>query len=117
MEWQPLLTVPGPLLSSPHISWPTSSGGGRIIMLCVLTNRCEWRSCGHESEGQTSGTTLSPADGSSGSGENQPTMDGTRGALLPLAAGSRLSATQARVGGMSWDEEDGECARRSTRMQ
>jgi hypothetical protein len=32
-------------------------------------------------------------------------MDGMRGALLPLAAGFRLSATQARCGGsvMPWE--------------
>ncbi len=37
-------------------------------------------------------------DASDGSRENQPTMDGARGALLPIAAGSRLRATQARCG-------------------
>lgn len=31
-------------------------------------------------------------------------MDGLRGALVPLAAGSRLSATQARWGGASCHE-------------
>jgi hypothetical protein len=54
--------------------------------------------------GQVGGATLPPAYGSSGSGENQPTMDCTRGALLPIASGSRLRATQARCGGSvrSW---------------
>ena len=39
-----------------------------------------------------------------GSRENKSTLDGARGALLPLATGSRLRATQARCGGsvMPW---------------
>jgi len=47
---------------------------------------------------QTSSATLPPAYPSHGSGQNQPTMDGARGALLPLAKDFRLSATQARCG-------------------
>jgi hypothetical protein len=48
--------------------------------------------------------TLPAAYASDGSRENEPTMDGARGALLPIAAGSRLRATQARCGGSvrSW---------------
>jgi hypothetical protein len=34
-----------------------------------------------------------------GGGKNQPTLDGARGALLPIAAAFRLRATQARCGG------------------
>jgi hypothetical protein len=41
---------------------------------------------------------LSAADPSHGSRQNHPTLDGTRSALLPVAAGFRLSATQARGG-------------------
>ena len=54
--------------------------------------------------GQAGGATLPPAYASHGSGENQPAMDGARGARLPIAAGFRLRATQARCGGsiMSW---------------
>ena len=54
--------------------------------------------------GQTSGTTLPAAYTSDGSRQNQPTMDGARGALLPIAAAFRLRATQARYDGsaMSW---------------
>ena len=44
---------------------------------------------------QTSGATLSATYASHGSRENQPTMDGARGALVPLAAGFRLRGSQA----------------------
>ncbi len=44
-------------------------------------------------------------------------MDGARSALLPFAAGYRLRATQAHVGGVSCREEIGEGASRSTRME
>jgi IS1 family transposase len=47
---------------------------------------------------QASGATLSATDACDGSGKNQSTMDGKRGALLPLAAGFRLRATEARCG-------------------
>jgi hypothetical protein len=50
MEWQPLLVAPGLRRSKLHTSWPIWSGGGRTIILCVLTKRCEWCSCSHESE-------------------------------------------------------------------
>jgi hypothetical protein len=46
--------------------------------------------------GQVGGTTLPAAYASDGSGENEPTMDSARGALLPIATDSRLRATQAR---------------------
>jgi hypothetical protein len=36
---------PGPLTC-----WPTWNGGELIIILCVLTNHSEWRSCSHERE-------------------------------------------------------------------
>ena len=51
-----------------------------------------------ERGGKLSGATLPATDASDGSRQNQPTMDGARGALLPLAAGFRLRATQARCG-------------------
>ena len=51
-----------------------------------------------ERGGKLSGATLPAADASHGSRENHPTMDGARGALLPLAAGFRLRATEARCG-------------------
>ncbi len=47
---------------------------------------------------QAGGATLSATDGSSGIWENHPTMDGSRGALLPIVTGFRLRATQARCG-------------------
>ena len=54
---------------------------------------------------QASSATLPAAYGSSGSRENEPTMDRARGALLPIAADSRLRVTQARCGGSvrSWE--------------
>jgi hypothetical protein len=53
---------------------------------------------------QANGATLPTAYSSHGSGKNQPTVDGVRGALLPIAADFRLRATQTRCGGsvMSW---------------
>jgi hypothetical protein len=45
---------------------------------------------------QPSGTTLPTTYGSSGSRQNHPTMDGARGALLPIAASFLLRATEAR---------------------
>ena len=64
----------------------------------------EWRSYSRESEAEVGSATLPPAYASHGSRENEPTMDGARGALLSLAASSRLRATQARCAGsvMSW---------------
>ena len=47
---------------------------------------------------QTAGATLPATDASHGSRQNEPTMDGTRGALVPLAAGFRLRGSQARWG-------------------
>jgi hypothetical protein len=54
--------------------------------------------------GQADDATLPTANRSSGSRENESTLDGARGALLPIASGSRLRATQARCGGsvMLW---------------
>ena len=45
---------------------------------------------------QASGATLSTTDASHGSGQSQPTMDCTRGALTPFAAGFRLRASESR---------------------
>jgi hypothetical protein len=45
--------------------------------------------------GQASGTTLSPAYTCDGSRKDQSTLDSARGALVPLAAGLCLSATEA----------------------
>ncbi len=48
--------------------------------------------------GQAAGPTLSAANTGDGSRQNTSTMDGARSALLPVASGFRLSATQARGG-------------------
>jgi hypothetical protein len=48
--------------------------------------------------GQPSGATVPAADASHGSRKNEPTMDGRRGALVPLAAGLCLKAERARGG-------------------
>jgi hypothetical protein len=47
---------------------------------------------------QTSGTTLSPVNSGDGSRENEPTVDSKGSALMPLAAGFCLRATEARAG-------------------
>jgi hypothetical protein len=46
---------------------------------------------------QSSGATLPATNSCHGSRQHQPTMDGMRGALLPLAKGFRLSATQTHM--------------------
>jgi hypothetical protein len=62
----------------------------------ALTNRCEWRSCSHESEGETSGATLPTTYSCDGFGKNQPTVDGARGALLPITTAFHLRDLEAR---------------------
>ncbi len=49
---------------------------------------------------QTGSATLLAPDSSHGSGENHPTMDSARSALLPLAKGVRLRGIAARCGCM-----------------
>jgi len=66
---------------------------------------------------QTSGTTLSPADPSDGSGENQPTMDGSGGTLVSLAACLRLRGIEARQGAVSCRVEMSEGTSSSTWMK
>jgi hypothetical protein len=56
---------------------------------------------------QPSGATLPAADASHGSRQKHPTMDGARGALLPLAAGFRLRGTKARCGCSVMSRGDG----------
>jgi hypothetical protein len=46
--------------------------------------------------GQSGGTTLSATDSGHGCRQNQPAMERARGARLPIAAGIRLRATEAR---------------------
>ena len=47
---------------------------------------------------QAGGATLSAADASDGGRQNPSTMDGSRGALVPVAAAFRLKADEARCG-------------------
>ena len=51
-----------------------------------------------ERGGKLLGATLSATNASHGSGKNEPTMDDTRAALVPLAVHFRLRATQASCG-------------------
>jgi hypothetical protein len=51
-----------------------------------------------------------------GSRENQPTMDGARGALLPIAAGFRLKPLNLDAVAVSGRGEVGERASRRSRM-
>ena len=67
--------------------------------------------------GQPSGATLPAADTSDGSRENPSTMDGRRGALLPIAAGFRLRGSQARWGAVSCRGGMGEGSHRGVRME
>ena len=56
--------------------------------------------------GQVDSATLPPAYPSYGRRENEPTMDGARGALTPFAAGFRLSASESRGGCSAMSEGD-----------
>jgi hypothetical protein len=54
---------------------------------------------------QAGGATLPASNGSSGSGENQPTLDSTRSALFSYAAGAMLhnvSVNEARKRTLKW---------------
>jgi hypothetical protein len=56
---------------------------------------CAWRLCS-PARWQAGGATLLAVDESSGCWQNHSTMDGSRGAHLPLAKGVRLSGLEAR---------------------
>ncbi len=64
-----------------------------------------------------SGATLPAAYAGDGRRQNESTMDGARGALVPLAACFRLRGSQARWGAVSCRGQMGEGTRRSTRME
>src|SRR5205814_4063106 len=66
---------------------------------------------------QIGGPTLPAANTSDGSRQNQPTLDSTRGALVPIAKGFRLSALKRDVEGVSCREQVGEVAYRRTRLE
>jgi len=46
----PIFRTDTPSSQHTHSSWLTCNGGELIIILCVLTNHCEWRSCSLENE-------------------------------------------------------------------
>src|SRR5258708_28927644 len=50
MGWQLWHAALGPRPSSPHNSWPISSGGELTIILCVPMHHSGWRSCSLENE-------------------------------------------------------------------
>jgi hypothetical protein len=64
----------------------------------------------------SSGATRPPTDGSSGSRQNDPRMDGARGALLPRAFAFRLRGIQARWGCRIMSREAAACASSRTGM-
>src|SRR5258707_14468825 len=75
-----------------HVQWWPS-----VLPFCASS--CIAAGSAHadsRTRGQTIGATRPPAYAGDGSWENQPTMDGAGGALLPLAAGFRLRGTKAR---------------------
>jgi len=92
---------------TPHLGYlpagPTPAGSSRMVASllsfcappCIVTSRALAVA---RARGQAGVTTLSTAYPSYGSGENTSTMDGSRGALLPIAAGFRLRSTEARCG-------------------
>jgi hypothetical protein len=80
---------------------PTAAGPPRVVagLLSFCTSPClaavEARAA-TRTRWQAGGATLQAADSGNGRGENTLTMDGTRGALLPLAVRFRLRGSQAR---------------------
>jgi hypothetical protein len=67
--------------------------------------------------GQPAGAMLPTPDSCDGSRQNSSTMDGARGALVPLAKGFRLRGSQARWGAVSCRGKVGEGTRRGARME
>jgi hypothetical protein len=103
----------GSSLGTSHVghgaAWPTTAGPSGVVA-SVLSFCASSRitpggaRAATRTRGQSSGTTLPAANPSDGSGENTSTMDGSRGAHLPIAAGFRLRANKPRCRGsvMSW---------------
>jgi hypothetical protein len=88
---------------------PTPPSASRVVacLLSFCTSPCSATSGARAAAsawGQAGGATLSTANSGDGSWKNASTMDGARGAHLPLAAGFCLRATQAKCGcrSMSW---------------
>jgi transposase-like protein len=88
---------------------PTSAGSpgmvASVLPFCASSPIAARRArAATSARGQVGGATLLATDTSHGRRENHSTMDGARGALLPLAAGFRLRATTVRCGrrSMSW---------------
>jgi hypothetical protein len=83
---------------SPPSSPPSGSPPlvASVLSLCT-SSRLAARSLGAGSRGRwdTSEATVSPADASHGSWQNQSEVDSRRGALLPAATGPRLKAGEA----------------------
>jgi hypothetical protein len=74
-----------------------------VLSLCT-SSRLTARSLGAGTRGRwdTSEATLSTADASHGSWQNQSQVDSRRGALLPAATGPRLKAGEASHGPKKW---------------
>jgi len=102
------------------VAIPTRPSGvvARLLSLCAASrSAASGAGAAARTRGQANGTTLPTAYPSDGSWENHPAMDRARGALVSLAVGFRLSATQAREGAVSCHEEVGEDASRSTPIE
>ena len=67
--------------------------------------------------GQIGGATLPTTDAGDGSRQNQPTMDGARGARLPIAKGFRLRGIAARWRCRILSREAAACASSRTRVK
>src|SRR6266487_5000651 len=76
------LTVRHGVAALARRTWATSQQGSQL-----LAHLARW---------QLGGATKPPAYACDGSRQNHPTMDGARGALLPIATDFRLRATTAR---------------------
>jgi hypothetical protein len=82
---------------------PTPVGPPRVVA-CVLSFRASPQSAASGAQAaanarrQAGSATLPATNSGDGSWQNSPTMDGRRGALVPLAAGFRLRGSQARGG-------------------
>ena len=89
-----------------------------ILSLCASSRVAACGLCrASRTRWQASGATLLAAYACDGSRQNHPTMDGRRGALVPLAAAFRLRGIEARWGAGSCRGVMGEGIRRRAHME
>jgi len=87
---------PGHFSTSSPVAGPAGMVA-RVLSLCPSSRIVAGEArAAARARGQTSSATLPTVDPSHGGRQNKQTMDGARGALVPIAAGFRLRGTKAR---------------------